>query len=58
MIITHKKNKKIKKLSLAFDSDTEEYRTTHETLIPLQNEENTESLIQELDYVIPLENKE
>ena len=58
MIINHKKNKKIKKLSPSFDSDTEEYETTLETLIPLKNIEDTENLIQELDYVIPLENKE
>ena len=58
MIINHKKNKKIKTQSPNFGSDTEEYNTILETLIPLKNIEDTESLIQELEYVIPLKDKE
>ena len=57
MIVNHKKNKKIKTRSPIFGSDADEYQTILETLIPLKNVEDTESIIQELDYVIPLENK-
>ncbi len=58
MGINYKKNKKKPKKSPIFGSDTEEYHTTLETLIPLKNIEDTESLTQELDYVIPLKDKE
>lgn len=58
MIINHKKNSKKQNQSPVFGSDTEEYHTILETLIPLKTIENTENIIQELDYVIPLENQE